>query len=217
MSKLHLVLADDHVVVREGLKALINGQTDMEVIAEASDGRAALQQVQAHQPDVVIMDVSMPELNGEQATEQLRREYPVVKVLALSIHEDTGYIRRLIEAGAAGYVLKRSAAETLIAAIRAVAAGEMYLDPALASKLVSELMRDQSHASGPIGNDLSEREAEVVRLVAQGYSNKEVAAQLAISVRTIETYKARAMEKLGIDSRAALVRYAAQRGWLYDL
>jgi DNA-binding NarL/FixJ family response regulator len=211
------MLVDDHVVVREGLKALIDGQPDMEVIAEASDGHAALQQVQTHQPDVVIMDVSMPELNGEQATEQLRRDEPAVKVLALSIHEDTGYVRRLIEAGAAGYVLKRSAAETLIAAIRAVAAGEMYLDPALASKLVSELMRDQSHASGPIGNDLSEREAEVVRLVAQGYSNKEVAAQLAISVRTIETYKARAMEKLGIDSRAALVRYAAQRGWLYDL
>ena len=217
MSKLHVVLADDHVVVREGLKALINGQPDMEVIAEANDGHAALQLVQAHQPDVVIMDVSMPELDGGQVTEQLRRDYPAIKVLALSIHEDTGYIRRLIEAGAAGYVLKRSAAETLIAAIRAVAAGEMYLDPSLASKLVGELMRDQSHASGAIGSDLSEREAEVVRLVAQGYSNKEVAAQLAISVRTIETYKARAMEKLGIDSRAALVRYAAQRGWLYDL
>ena len=217
MSKLRVVLADDHVVVREGLKALIDGQPDLEVVAEASDGRAALEQVQAHQPDVVIMDVSMPELSGEQATEQLRRDNPAVKVLALSIHEDIAYIRRLIEAGAVGYVLKRSAAETLIAAIRAVAAGEMYLDPALASRLVSELMRGQSHASGPIRNDLSEREAEVVRLLAQGYSNKEIAAQLAISVRTIETYKARAMEKLGIDGRAALVRYAAQRGWLQDL
>jgi DNA-binding NarL/FixJ family response regulator len=211
------MLVDDHVVVREGLKALIDGQPDMEVIAEASDGHAALQQVQTHQPDVVIMDVSMPELNGEQATEQLRRDEPAVKVLALSIHEDTGYVRRLIEAGAAGYVLKRSAAETLIAAIRAVAAGEMYLDPSLAIKLVSELMRDRSRASSPIGNELSEREAEVVRLVAQGYSNKEIAAQLAIGVRTVETYKARAMEKLGLDSRAALVRYAAQHGWLHDL
>ena len=177
MCKLHLVLVDDHVLVREGLKALINGQPDMEVIAEASDGRAALEQVQAHQPDVVIMDVSMPDLNGEQATEQLRCDEPSVKVLALSIHEDTGYVRRLIEAGAAGYVLKRSAAETLIAAIRAVAEGQIYLDPSLAGKLVGELMRDRARPSGPIGNGLSEREAEVVRLVAQGYSNKEIAAQ----------------------------------------
>jgi DNA-binding NarL/FixJ family response regulator len=217
MAKLRLLLADDHTVVREGLVALINAQPDMEVVAEAGDGRAVIEQVQSCQPDVVIMDVAMPELNGAQATEQVRRIYPNVKVLALSVHEDTSLVRRLLEAGAAGYILKRSASKTLIQAVRTIAAGEIFLDPALTSKVVRNLLQHQPRGGSPGGMELSDREAEVVRLIVQGYSNKEIAEQLIISTKTVETHKTRAMEKLGVANRAGLVRYALQQGWLRDI
>jgi DNA-binding NarL/FixJ family response regulator len=214
MTELQIFLADDHAVVREGLKALINNQPDMQVIGEAEDGRAACQRARDLQPDIVILDVSMPHLNGAQAAEQLKRVCPNAKVLALTVHEDTGYLRQLLEAGAAGYVLKRSAAEELIRAIRIVAAGGIYLDPNLAGKLVNRFVRKQSTNDVLQGSDLSDRETEVLRLVAQGYSNKEIAAQLNISIKTVETYKARSIEKLGLHSRVEIVRYALQQGWL---
>ncbi len=213
-TKLRILLADDHAVVREGIKTLINAQADMQVIEEASDGRDALQKASSCTPDVIVMDVSMPNLSGSQATAQLKQSCPHVKVLALSMHEDKSYLRELLESGASGYVLKRSAAEDLIRAIRIVAAGGVYLDPALAGKIVGGFVRNQSLKGEIEGSDLSEREAEVVRLIAQGYSNKEIAAQLALSVKTVETYKARSMEKLGLVSRVDIVRYALQRGWL---
>jgi DNA-binding NarL/FixJ family response regulator len=214
MTELRIFLADDHAVVREGLKALINSQPDMQVIGEAEDGRAACQWARDLQPDIVILDVSMPHLNGAQAAEQLKRVCPNARVLALTVHEDTGYLRQLLEAGAAGYVLKRSAAEELIRAIRIVAAGGVYLDPNLAGKVVDRFVRKQSTNDALQGSDLSDRETEVLRLVAQGYSNKEIAAQLNISIKTVETYKARSIEKLGLHSRVEIVRYALQQGWL---
>ncbi len=216
MTKLRVFLADDHAVVREGLKALINAQADMEVTGEAGDGQGACEQVPPLQPDVVVLDVSMPGMSGAQAAEQLRKVCPEVKVLALTVHEDKGYLRQLLQAGAAGYVLKRAAAEELIRAIRTVARGGVYLDPTLAAKVVGGFVRR------PLGNgsakegELSDREGEVVRLVAAGHSNKEIAGQLELSVKTVETYKARSLEKLGLHSRADLVRYARQRGWLQD-
>ena len=213
MTKLRVFLADDHAVVREGLKALVNAQPDMEVVGEAGDGRAAVRQVQELLPDVVVMDVSMPEMSGAQATERLKQACPLVKVLALTVHEDKGYLRQLLEAGAAGYVPKRAAAEELIRAIRTVAAGGVYLDPVLAAKVVGGFVRNPAKGT-PAGEDLSERETEVVRLLAQGHSNKEIAARLGLSVKTVETYKARSMDKLGFRSRTELVRYAVQRGWL---
>jgi DNA-binding NarL/FixJ family response regulator len=216
MAQLRVYLADDHAVVREGLKALINAQPQMEVSGEAGDGRTACEQVQELQPDVVVMDVSMPGLNGAQATAQLKQACPTVKVLALTVHEDKGYLRLLLEAGASGYVLKRAAAEELIHAIRTVAAGGVYLDPALAGKVVGSFVRASARKGVPEGGDLSDREAEVMRLIAAGYSNKEIASRLCLSVKTVETHKARSMEKLGLDSRADLVRYALQRGWLQD-
>jgi DNA-binding NarL/FixJ family response regulator len=215
-KKLQIFLADDHVVVREGLKALINAQPDMLVIGEAGDGQAAWQQARECQPDVVIMDITMPELNGVQATEQLKRACPDVKVLALSVHEDTSYLRQLLAAGAAGYILKHAAADDLIQAIRMVAAGGVYLDPTLAGHVVARYVRVPAVASALLGTDLSERETEVVQRIAQGYSNKEIGAQLNLSVKTVETYRARAMDKLGLESRAALVRYALERGWLHS-
>jgi two-component system, NarL family, response regulator NreC len=216
MSKLHILLADDHAVVREGLKTLINGQTDMQVIGEASDGASALRLAADCQPDVVIMDISMPELNGAQATAQLRQECPNIKVLALSVHEDTGYLRKLLEAGAAGYVLKRSAADALIQAIRTIAAGGVFLDPLLAGKIADNLIGASGDDRAAPAAALSERETDVMRLIAQGYSNKEIAGLLNLSVKTVETYKARAMEKLGLDSRVAIVRYALRQGWLQE-
>jgi two-component system response regulator NreC len=214
MAKLQIFLADDHAVVREGLKAMINAQPDMIVIGEAGDGQTALQQARDCQPDIVIMDITMPELNGVEATAQLKRACPDIKVLTLSVHEDTSYLRQLLAAGAAGYILKHAAADDLIQAIRVVAAGVVYLDPALAGSVVARYVRVPAMASALLGAVLSEREIEVVQGIAQGYSNKEIATQLNLSVKTVETYRARAMDKLGIESRSALVRYALEHGWL---
>jgi DNA-binding NarL/FixJ family response regulator len=214
MTSLRIFLADDHAVVREGLKSLIDAQPDMEVTGEAEDGNAACERVPELRPDVVIMDVSMPGMSGALATERLRQTCPQVKVLALTVHEDKGYLRQLLEAGAAGYVLKRAAAEELIRAIRTVAGGGVYLDPAMAATVVGGFVRKPAGKGMPQGADLSDRETEVVRLVAAGHSNKEIAGQLGLSVKTVETYKARSLEKLGLSSRSDLVSYAVQRGWL---
>ena len=217
MDKLRIFLADDHAVVRAGLKTLVDAQADMVVVGEAGDGQLALEQARDCAADVVIMDISMPQLNGAEATAQLRQRCPNIKVLALSVHEDTGYLRKLLEAGASGYVLKRSAADTLIQAIRMVAAGDVYLDPAIAGKVVGSLLGKSLVVRDPAAAELSERETDVVKLIAQGYSNKEIATLLNLSVKTVETYKTRAMEKIGLDSRVAIVRYALQRGWLQEL
>ncbi len=157
----------------------------------------------------------MPGLNGVLATTRLKRACPQIKVLALSVHDDTSYLRQLLTAGAAGYVLKHAAADDLIQAIRIVAAGGIYLDPALASHVVARYVQVPGVASALEGTELSERETEVVQRVAHGYSNKEIAAQLNLSVKTVETYRARALDKLGIESRAELVRYALEHGWLH--
>jgi DNA-binding NarL/FixJ family response regulator len=210
MSKLRVYLAEDHAIVREGLKMLLSAQPDMEIVGEAADGRTALEQATLICADVVITDVSMPELGGAELTEGLRRACPQTKVVALTVHEDKGYLRRLLEAGAAGYVLKRSAADELVRAVRAVAAGGTYLDPTLAGRLADEFVGRRAGPTAP----LSPREEEVARLIAMGYTNKEIAAQLRVGVKSVETYKSRALEKLALDSRADLVRYALSRGWL---
>lgn len=215
MGTVNVFLVDDHMVVREGLKTLISAQPDMAVIGEAGDGASALQQIQDCQPDVVIMDVSMPELNGVQTTERLKQLCPDVKVLVLSVHDDTSYLRQMLAVGAAGYILKHTAADALIQAIRIVAAGGLYLEPSLAEHVVGRYVRRPAAVTELLGAELSEREREVVQRVVQGYSNKEIATQLSLSVKTVETYRARALEKLGLTSRSALVRYALERGWLH--
>jgi DNA-binding NarL/FixJ family response regulator len=212
VTTIRVLLADDHAVVREGLKALINAESDMNVIGEASDGPSAVALVADLDPDVVVVDVSMPGLNGAEVATRLRAARPDRKVLALTVHEDAGYLRLLLEAGAAGYMLKRAAAAELVRAVRAVAAGGTYLDPAMAGRVVDDLVRPTEPPATTA--ELSERETEVVRLIALGYSNKEIAARLGVSVKTVETYKSRSMEKLAIRSRVDIVRYAAGRGWL---
>lgn len=215
MAPVRVFLADDHAVVREGLKALVNSQEDMTVVGEAGDGATAVYSVSELLPHVVVMDVSMPSMDGGTATERLRAACPGVRILALTVHEDTGYLKRMLDAGAAGYVLKRGATESLITAIRAVARGETYLDPALATGLAG-IVRGHDRSRSPVSVDLSERESEVLRRIAQGYSNKEIASQLGLSIKTVETYKARSLEKLGMRSRADIVRFAVQSGWLAD-
>jgi DNA-binding NarL/FixJ family response regulator len=216
MSNLRIMVADDHGTVREGLKMIISAQADMEIVGEAADGRAAVALAQELLPDIVVMDVSMPQLNGLKATEKLKELCPQVKVLTLTRHTDDGYLQQLLRAGASGYVLKQSAATELIHAIRAVAAGGKYLDPALTGKVMGHYSGRSADLRGDSQVRLSDRETEVLRLIAWGYSNKEIAARMELSVKTIEAHKANSMKKLGITSRIDIVRFALLQGWLQD-
>jgi DNA-binding NarL/FixJ family response regulator len=195
------------------LKALILAEPGLELVGEAVDGESAYQEALRLGPDVVVMDVSMPGVSGAEATQRLQQACPESRVLVLTAHEDAVYVRRLLAAGACGYVLKRAAAQVLIEAIHTVAGGGVYLDPSVAGRVVEGYVRPQSSASSAA---LSDRETDVLKLLAQGYSNKEIAARLEISIKTVETYKARAMEKLDLGSRVDLVRYAVRQGWLAD-
>ena len=201
-------------MVREGLRLLIDGQPDMRVVGEASNGREVLQKALEFKPDVVIMDLSMPELNGLQATERLKAEAPEIKVVAITANEDESYLRQLCKVGAVGYVLKRSAGDELVKAIGAVARGGVYFEAALASKALARQMSSGKSDMGIV--ELSEREKEVLVLLAWGYSNKEIAARLSLSVKTVETYKVRIGEKLGLRSRTEMVQYALRQGWLNE-
>lgn len=216
MTKLRVLIADDHETVREGLKAIINAQEDMAVVGVADNGREALERSRELLPDVAILDVSMPELNGLQATERIRQCCPQVRVLTLTRHTDDGYLQTLLKAGASGYVLKQSPSATLLTAVRAVAAGQTFLDPAITEKVVGNYVNRSGAATRAPQNEPSEREQEVLRMIAWGYSNKEIAARLDLSVKTIEAHKANAMHKLGMRSRIDIVRYAMLRGWLQN-
>jgi DNA-binding NarL/FixJ family response regulator len=211
---LRVVLADDHAVVREGLKALVNAQPDMRVVGEAADGEAAWRAAKELMPDVLVIDLSMPVMGGADATARVRRDCPSVKVLALTVHEEQLYLTQLLRAGASGYVLKRAAAVELVRAVRSVASGGTYIDPSLTRTLVAGYLDAERAAKEPEQAALSEREREVLLRIARGFSNKEIAAELGLSVKTVETYKARMAEKLGLRSRVDIVRYAAQHGWL---
>jgi DNA-binding NarL/FixJ family response regulator len=216
MSKLRILLADDHETVREGLRMIINAQADMEVIGEAGDGREAVARASELLPDIVVMDVSMPQLNGLKATEKLKAICPQVKVLTLTRHTDDGYLQQLMRAGAFGYVLKQSPPAELLHAIRAIAGGGKYLDPAVAGKVMGNFLGRSASLRGDTQGSLSEREAEVLRLIAWGHSNKEIAARMGVSVKTVEAHKANAMKRLGMSSRIDIVRFALLQGWLQD-
>jgi DNA-binding NarL/FixJ family response regulator len=214
MTKLRILLADDHAVVRAGLKALIDAEPDMEVVGETSDGHSAWLLTRDLLPDVVVMDVSMPVLGGAGATELIRRDCPNVRVLALTVHEVDGYLRELLKAGASGYILKRAAAQELVRAIRAVAFGGVCIDPKLAVQIGAGFAIPNPRQAGALAGQLTERETEVVKLLARGHINREIAEQLDLSVKTIEVHKSRALHKLGLRSRADLVHYAVRQGWL---
>lgn len=215
MNTIRIVLAEDHETVRQGLRLLIDAQTDMEVVAEAGNGLLAIERAEALRPDVVVMDVTMPEMNGLIATRQLREKVPTAAVVALTRHNDEAYVQELLRAGAAGYVLKQSASAELLRAIRAAAAGQPYLDRSLAQRVTGEYLR--KHTQRSTQPALSERESEVLRQMAWGLSNKEIAVQLDVSVKTVEVHKAHAMRKLNLRGRIDIVRYALLQGWLQDL
>ncbi len=216
MSKLRVMIAEDHETIREGIKLLINAQPDMEVIGEAADGLQAVSRAESLLPDVVLMDVSMPGATGFQATERLNQSCPQVKVLALTRHRDKAYLQQLVRAGAEGYVLKQSPAAELLRAIRAVAEGRRFLDPALTGEVLAGYASEQSLSSLNRQPWISRREEEVLKLIAWGHSNKEIGAQLDISVKTVEAHRANAMRKLDLRSRIDIVRFALMQGWLEE-
>lgn len=213
---LRVLLADDHIIVREGLKLLIDGQTDMTVVAEAGDGASTLHQAEECHPDVIVMDISMPGMNGLVATRKLKALHPHIVVVTLTRHADDAYLQELLRAGASGYVLKQSAPAELIQAIRATAAGGHYLDSTLTARVTAGFLAREGRRMSQSGAAPSERESEVLRLIAAGYSNKEIASQLDLSVKTVEAHKSNAMRKLGLNGRIDIVKYAILQGWLKD-
>jgi two-component system, NarL family, response regulator NreC len=213
---LRVLLADDHVTVRHGLKLLIENQPDMTVVAETSDGAAAVQRAIELRPDVVVMDISMPGMNGLVATRKLKEALPGAAVVTLTRHADDAYLQELLRAGASGYVLKQSAPTELIQAIRATAAGGQYLDSTLTARVTAGFLGREGKGAGKSSAGVSERESEVLRLIASGYSNKEIAASMSLSVKTVEAHKANAMRKLGLTSRIDIVKYAVLQGWLHN-
>lgn len=212
MTVLRVALADDHPIVLAGMRALLQQAPEIVLVGEATSGPEALRLVGGSRPDIAVIDISLPGLGGVELAQRLALDCPGVRVLVLTVHEDRAYVQQMLQAGARGYVLKRSAAEELVRAIRAVAAGGVFLDPAVAGKALSG---ENERGAGPNGDAaLSQREEAVLRSVARGLTNKEIAARLGISVKTVETYRARAAEKLGLRSRADIVRLGARRGWL---
>jgi DNA-binding NarL/FixJ family response regulator len=211
MNPIRILVTDDHAVLRAGLTALLNAEPDLTVVGEASDGSECLRVAQAVQPDVILLDINMPGMNGLEVLPLLRQSTPQSRILVLTMHDDTTYLRQVLRAGGAGYVLKQAADKELLSAIRTVHSGGTFLHPAHAQSLLN----DPTPASAPAQSDnrlaqLSEREQEVLTLIALGYSNKEIAEKLFLSVKTVETYKTRIMEKLELTTRAALVRFALQ-------
>ncbi len=213
MSPIRIALVDDHPVVLAGIRALLQGIAEVELVGEANTGATGLKAICECAPDIAVIDLSLPDFSGMELARRVSRRCPDVKIIALTVHEDRAYIHPALEAGARGYLLKRSAADELLRAIRAVNEGAIYLDPAIAEKASASAPELASTGDGE-GGELSRREEDVLRLVAQGFSNKQIAGELEVSVKSVETYKARASEKKGLHSRADIVRYGIKLGWL---
>jgi len=210
---MRILIVDDHGVLRAGLRALLNAEPDLHVVGEAADGQTGLRLATELNPDLVLMDITMPGMSGIQVTRQLKETLPSTRVLILTLHEDESLLREAIRAGASGYILKQAVEAELISAIRAVGRGELYIHPAMTRALlkdVSPLLVPEENPTEP----LSPRELEVLRLVAQGHTNRQVAEMLHLSVRTVESHRANLMDKLGLSSPAQLVRYAIEHGFL---
>jgi DNA-binding NarL/FixJ family response regulator len=213
VGKIRVLLAEDHTIVRKGLRALLDDETDIEVVGEAEDGRETVRQVERVCPDVVLMDITMPLLNGVEATRQIKSQHPEVQVLGLTRHENEEYIYQLLRAGASGYVVKQAAPAELVEAIRAVFEGDTYLSPSINPSMVEEYIR-QAKAMVKSGPDerLTPREREVLQLVAEGRTNREIAQVLSISIKTVEHHRANLMSKLDLYSAAELTQYAIRTG-----
>ena len=210
---LRILLADDHATVRHGLRLLVDAEADMKVVAEAADGEEALLKAREAKPDVIVMDISMPRMNGLVATRALKQAQPDAVIVTLTRHGDDAYLQELLRAGASGYVLKRSAPTELLQAIRSTAAGGQYVDSTLTARVTANFIGPEKGAKRA-ASQLSDREEAVLRAIAAGYSNKEIALQLSLSVKTVEAHKANAMRKLDLTGRIAIVKYAVLQGWL---
>ena len=215
IGKIRIVLADDHPIVLDGLRNLIRAEPDFALVGEAVSGLSALKIIREQRPDVAVLDISMPELNGILLSRRLASEMPALRLLILTLHEDRAYLNQALEAGVRGYVLKRSAVENLVQAIRAVMVGGLYIDPAIVGRVFeSKQINKRLAARKGVSPALTDREADVLKMAALGFTNKEIASRLDVGVKSIETYKARGLEKLGLKTRAELVRYASGQGWL---
>ncbi|OFW04307.1 MAG: DNA-binding response regulator [Acidobacteria bacterium RIFCSPLOWO2_02_FULL_68_18] len=213
MAKLRILLADDHTVVRQGLRKVLEVRPDWEVVAEAGDGREAVRQAEELEPDVAILDITMPLLNGVEATRQIVRRSPSTRVLVLTMHADEAYVNQILQAGATGYLLKDSADVDLIQAVSAVSKGKSFFSPAIARMMLDDYVRQVADRGVTDRYDLlSEREREIFQLIAEGKANKEIATLLSISPSTVETHRARIMEKLDLHSAAEIVLYAVRKG-----
>ncbi len=211
MENVRILLVDDHAVLRDGVRMVLESQPGFQVVGTTENGRDALRLVEELRPDIAVLDIAMPEMNGLEATRAIRQCCPQTQVVILSMHEGEEYLREALRAGAAGYVLKRAAAKELVGAIQTVRHGESYLDPALTRTLISDYVR-QVERGDEMPDSLTERELEVLKLVAEGFTNRQIALKLNISIKTVQTHRANLMDKLNLHDRTELVRYAIRRG-----
>jgi DNA-binding NarL/FixJ family response regulator len=214
MKKIRVMLVEDHVLVREGTREMLDQEEDLHVVAEAGDGEQAVQLAAEHHPDIIIMDIAMPKLNGIEATKQIKAANPATPVLVLTAYDDDQYVFAFLEVGAAGYLLKDVSVSDLIQAIRAVHAGESVLHPAVARKVINHFARRTEEKHSEASDPLTEREMEVLRLAGKGMTNREIASQLTISIRTVQVHLSNVFSKLGVGSRTEAVLYALRLGWL---
>ncbi len=216
-KRIGVIVADDHPLILDGLRFRLSVESDIELLGTAQSGREALECIRRDTPDVAILDISMPDLNGIVLTRRIRENHPTTRVLLLTSHDDRATVTQAMEGGASGYLLKRSIVSALAPAVRSVFIGGLFLDPAIVGHVLGPNGGRRGAAKRAVDGKLTEREETVLRQVARGLSNKEIARQLAVSVKTVETYRARGFARIGVSSRAELVRYGATEGWLLDL
>ncbi len=215
MSKIRVLIVDDHVIVREGLRALLEAQPDIEIVSEAASGEEAVNKTREVQPDIVLMDITMPGMNGLEATGQIRQHSPNVKILVLTMHESDDYFFRSLEVGASGYFIKGGSSSELVTALRAVWQGDVFIYPTMAKKLLSDyLQRVRTGHDKESYDGLTNREREILKLIAEGHTNQEIADLLVISTATVQTHRAHIMAKLNLHSRTELIKYAIRRGFI---
>ena len=215
-EKIKVLIADDHTIVRSGVRLLLAGEPDIDVVGEALNGRQALELAAELQPNVILMDIAMPEIDGLEATHQIKERWPQIEVLVLTMHRSEEYFFEMLRNGASGYVLKAADTEDLVKAVRIVASGEVFLYPTLANRLVKDFL-DQTDGGGDAHSDLTPREEEILQFIVEGYSNKEIAEKLVISLSTIHTHRRNLMSKLGINNRRGLIQYARKHNLLRDI